>query len=412
MRLCLVTQEYPPDTALGGIGSQTMVKARGLAALGHEVDVLSAAGEGTADTTTEGAGGVAVHRIAPPDTEAPIYSPHVYGLAYSWTVCRELRRLEAHSRYAVVDFPDYAGEGFAFALDRDPEAWVPLVVSLHGSLAMLAEKIGWPEQSSDHYRVTHFMEDETIRAADGWLAASASIADFAARTYGVPRDAIAVVHGGVDTEKFSPGNNRAREAGGPGTGPTVLFVGNIALNKGLGTVVDSVLALHARHTGLRLVVAGTGDEDLAAELRDRAAAVGAGDALDFRGFVAHEQLPELYRTADVVAAPSQYEGGVGMVNLEAMASGKPVVGADAGGTPEAIIDGDTGLLVDDPDDVAATTTAIERLLRDGELRARLGRAGRARARDHFSMDAYARRVQDAYRDAQARSELRRREALE
>jgi starch synthase len=100
-----------------------------------------------------------------------------------------------------------------------------------------------------------------------------------------------------------------------------------------------------------------------------------------------------------------------MVNLEAMACGTPVVGANAGGTPEAVLDGRTGVLVDDADDVGATTAAIERLLLDRDLRARLGRAGRERVREHFSVDAYAKRVERAYREAQDRSELRRREAL-
>jgi glycosyltransferase involved in cell wall biosynthesis len=119
------------------------------------------------------------------------------------------------------------------------------------------------------------------------------------------------------------------------------------------------------------------------------------------GFVEHDELPALYRSADLFAAPSRYEGGLGLVYLEAMACGVPVIARAAGGAAEAIEHGRTGLLLE-RGDVEETTAAIGMLLSDPALRARMGAAGRERVLAHFTPAAYAERVLAAYERALAR----------
>jgi len=86
MKICLVSQEYPPETAWGGVGTQTWVKARGLARLGHEVHVLSRAANQEAGLRSEMADGVTVHRMQPPGFEFPIFGKPLYMLGYAWHV--------------------------------------------------------------------------------------------------------------------------------------------------------------------------------------------------------------------------------------------------------------------------------------------------------------------------------------
>lgn len=397
MRVCLVTQQYPPETARGGIGTQTWNKARALASRGHEVHVLSCT-SGAEPPREEAHGGVTVHRMRPPGVEFPVYSTSAYWLGYTWLVLRQLTRLMQSTSLDVVDFPEYGGEGFAYQLDRTPWNWVPVVVQLHAPLAMFAEHMGWPEKASEFYKVGTLMEGVSITHADALMACSANIADFTAAFYGVPLASIDVVHCGVDAEAFRPG----LENGHPGERPTVLFVGNIALNKGVRTVLEAVLKIRPRHPSIRLQIVGNGNDDLLQDLRSQVHKDGAEANVEFLGFVGRDGLPELYQDAHVFCSPAQYEGGVANVYIEAMASGCPVIASTAGGGPEAVTDGETGVLVP-PDDVEAVAAALHRVLSDEPLRGRMAVASRRRVEEYFAMGRYIDRVLAVYEKAIERS---------
>jgi glycosyltransferase involved in cell wall biosynthesis len=183
----------------------------------------------------------------------------------------------------------------------------------------------------------------------------------------------------------------------------VLFVGNVAANKGVMTACEAVLSLRERHPGLRLQILGTGDDDLIHDLQERARRENAADSIEVHGFVSvRERLPAFYRAADVVCSPAVHEVGVANVYIEAMAAGCPVVAADSGAAPEAIVQRETGLLVP-PDDVGATAAALHEILADAGLRERLGAAGRRRAEEYFAMDHYVARVLASYQRALVRS---------
>jgi glycosyltransferase involved in cell wall biosynthesis len=397
MNICLVSQEYPPETARGGIGTQTWNKAKTLARLGHSVHVLSsAAGEGP-DLRTEIEDGITVHRMAPLGQERgeefPIYNSPTYWLGYTWSVLRHLNKLMCSRAFDVIDFAEYGAEGYAYQLDRTPWNWAPVVVQLHAPLAMLARHIGWPEQDSDFYRVGTFMEGISIKLADGLMACSTNLADFTASFYGVPRESIDVVHCGVDAEAFRPWSE-----GAPASArPTVLFVGNIAANKGVETAFEAVLRLRSKFPAIRLKLLGKSDDGLQNDLLDRARAEGAASSVEFDGFVDRLQLPNFYRQADVLCLPSQHES-LGIVYLEAMACGCPVVATTAGGAPEAVVDGETGILVP-PLDVSAVRAALDLVLSDASLRRRMGEAGRKRVENYFAMDKYILRILAAYQKA-------------
>lgn len=408
MKICLVSQEYPPETAHGGIGSQNFNKARSLVKLGHEVTVLSAAGKVGADRRTEHADGITVHRIATPGTAFPVNHLQTYWVGYTWEIFRHLSDLLRETKFDLIDFAEYAAEGFAFQLDRASWNWVPVVVQLHGPVAMFSERIGWPERGSSFARVGACMEGESIRLADGLMACSANIADFTSGYYQIDRAAIDVVHCGVDSDAFSPGNRHALPPGPP----TVLFVGNLAENKGLNTVFQAVLNARAKFPDVVLRILGKGDTDLVKSFEQKAAAAGASKNIQFAGFVSNRaDLPRYYREATVFCSPAQHEVGVANVYIEAMGCGCPVIAANTGGAPEAVTDGVSGFLVP-PGDVAAMTRALETVLADRALRRRMGEAGRRRVDEYFAMDKYIGRVTSTYEKALGRSAEKRRQLEE
>jgi glycogen synthase len=390
MRVCLVSQEYPPGY-VGGIGTQTRVKAQGLLARGHEVEVLTAGHESGPPLSTRADAGVTVHALRPPGGRFAVHHTETYWLGYTWAVLGALRTLTEERAYDVIDFPDYGAEGLAFQLDREPESSTAVVVHLHGPLSMFSEQIGWPEAGDPLLRLGTFMEDMSIETADGLLAASRSVAELTARRSAIDPERIDVVAGAVDSDFFTPA-----PAGADGRdGVRLLFVGNVADNKGVRVVLNAFVRLAPDHPDLVLTIAGAAEEDAAAELRERATSAGVDERVELLGFVEHDRLPDLYRAADLFAAPSRYEGGLGLVYLEAMACGLPVVAAASGGSAEAVAQGETGLLVR-RDDVGETAQAIGTLLRDGDLRARMGAAARQRVLELFAPAPYAEKVEHAY----------------
>jgi len=205
-----------------------------------------------------------------------------------------------------------------------------------------------------------------LRRARLVICASNALAD-SARDLGART--VRVIPSGVDVP------DRVADAAEP---PEVLFAGRLSREKGILELVEAA-------NGMKLVVAGDGP------LRDR-----VPGAL---GFVPHHALGSLYERAAIVAVPSHREG-FGVVCAEAMAYGRPVVAGAVGGLLDLVADGETGLLVP-PRDVPALRGALERLVGDKELRARMGRAARERVREHFSWPAVTDATLAAYEEALA-----------
>ena len=404
MKIALVSQEFPPDTAHGGIGTQTWNKARWLGAHGHEVHVVSCVDGATRTAKLVQEGGVTVHRMVPPGNAFPVYETAAYWVGYTWSVLAELHGLMRAGPIDLIDFAEYGAEGFAYLLDRTVWNWAPVVVQLHGPLSMFVDRIGWPAPDSDLARVGIMMEDVCIHKADALMACSANIADFTAARHNVARAGIDVVHCGVDAETFQPAAARR------GDRPTVLFVGNINRHKGACTVFDAILRLRHKYPGLRLWLAGKPEGELTEELRSRIRSEGAEQTVELCGFIGRDRLHALYQEADIFCSPAQHEPGVANVFIEAMACGIPIVVSNSGGGAEAVVPGETGLLVP-PLGLEETTAALDRLLGDPALRARMGAAARRRAEQYFAMDRYMDRVLGVYRRAMATARERR-QALE
>ncbi|MCC6157213.1 MAG: glycosyltransferase family 4 protein [Deltaproteobacteria bacterium] len=167
----------------------------------------------------------------------------------------------------------------------------------------------------------------------------------------------------------------------------VLSVGRLVARKGFDTVIRALGDAGGRRGDTIYLVAGDGPDR--ARLESLAGECGVADRIVFAGRVEPEELRALYARCDVFVMPSRREGddieGFGLVFVEAGAFGKPVIGGDSGGVSEAVRDGVNGLLVD-PTDPVALRDALDRMLNDADLAARLGKGGRLLATTEFTFE--------------------------
>jgi glycosyltransferase involved in cell wall biosynthesis len=207
---------------------------------------------------------------------------------------------------------------------------------------------------------------------------------------GYPADRVVVVHNGVAVPAPA---DAVRPPEVPDGAPLLLHVGRLAPVKGQRELIEALPRL-ARRDAVA-VLAGRDLETggaYARELEALATELGVRDRVVLAGYRA--DVPALLAAADVFVLPSWIEG-LPLTVLEAMAAAKPVVATRVGGTPEAVVDGETGLLAE-PGDVGALARAVDALLADPDLARRLGEAGRLRVEERFSPAVMCDRVLDSY----------------
>jgi glycosyltransferase involved in cell wall biosynthesis len=258
--------------------------------------------------------------------------------------------------------------------------------NLQGRLAALPLRPGGMRLVA-HYHSAHddkrdeegtlTLERSLTAVTDRVIACSRAAGDHVAELLGVPPARLTVVPNAVDVARFADGDRAAARAalGIEDDRPVVALVGRIDPHKGQDDYVRAAPLVRAAHPdALLLLVGSTAKDDVAAPIRDLIAAEGAGDVVRFTGYV--DDMPGLYAAIDVLAAPSRSEG-FGLMLVEAMAAGVPIVASAVDAIPEVVGDG-PALLVP-PSDPAALATAINRVLADRDAAHAMAAAGRERA---------------------------------
>ena len=210
---------------------------------------------------------------------------------------------------------------------------------------------------------------------------------------------LAPLTGGVDVDTFRPDvdGSQVRRRYGLADRPVIVCVSRLVPRKGQDTLLHALpLVRHrVRDVALLLVGAGRYREQLSA----LAASLGVADSVVFTGGIAHDELPAHYAAGDVFAMPCRTRRagmdveGLGIVFLEASATGLPVLVGDSGGAPDAVLDGRTGFVVDGRS-VGAVADRLIQLLTDDALRARLGAAGREWVEREWRWDVLADRLRN------------------
>jgi phosphatidyl-myo-inositol alpha-mannosyltransferase len=355
----------------GGVQAHVTALADALRRVGHEVVVV---GPGPAGVGDGGAVGVGRPLAVP-------FNGSVAPIALSPLAARATRRALAAAQPDVVHVhePLVPWVGLAAATTAD----VPVVGTFHA----------W----SDDSRLYRAVRPVSRRVAEGLavrLAVSEAAADYHARALGLPVSRFQLVPNGVDVARFAEAEPFDHLV--DPDRPALLFVGRLERRKGLEPLVRAFTRLKTDRPELRLLVVGDGPERARCE-----GLLPAGLRADVRflGRVSDEDLPRYYATCDLAVAPSLGGESFGIVLLEAMAAGRPLVASDIPGYRTVASDGRQGRLVP-PGDPVALATALGALLDNPALRRAMADDGR-RTVAAYDWPRVAERVADVYRTARA-----------
>ncbi|HET6575600.1 MAG TPA: glycosyltransferase family 4 protein [Fimbriiglobus sp.] len=385
MRIGFYTPNYPGLTTDGGIGSYTRTLGRGLAEAGHEVHVLT-----PGDKPAASDGPVRVHFVR--TDHVPGVDRLLPGAGACWRTARALRRLVRDRRLDVVEVANWEGYGLLYMhLPR-----VPTVVRLYTSSRETQQIDGLVASRWLAWDVKR--ERWQARTADALVTHSDAHRRLMAEEVGVPPDRIRLIPLGIPV---FPAFVRPLLPPGP---PTVVYLGRLEHRKGTVELLQAIPKVLDAVPDAQFVLIGADrphcpdgrthaqflEQDFPPEVRRH---------VTLTGKLPQPDVDRWLQTADLFVAPSRYES-FGLIFLEAMRWGTPVVGTTAGGIPEVVEDGQSGVLVrpEAPNELA---TAVVGLLRDPGQRAALGAEGRRRAEREFSVERMASRVTALYEDLRA-----------
>jgi glycosyltransferase involved in cell wall biosynthesis len=362
MDVCLVSKMFPPD--IGGAETYAYELSNALARAGHNVDVftMEAATDGEIDIHEN----VSVTRLMKRRRLVTVDT-----VLFSLVARRNID-FEA---YDVVHGTLMPASTVSFTPGFGM-ADVPLIVTSHGT------SIGEMRSSDPHtyedYLMKYVFHPMNIvldsiagRFANRIIAISDHTQEQLVETYRFDNDRVSMIPHGVDNERFHPD-------AGPHPAPdsekfTILYVGRLGPRKGVDLAIESFAELDC--TDVELLIAGTGrHED---RLRDLTLRLGIADRVRFLGFVPSDELPALYVSSELFVLLSSYEG-YGLVLLESMACGTPVVASRVGGIT-TVVDGSSGVLVSR--DIESITNAIEKFIKRRDFYLESVSAAQTRARD-------------------------------
>ena len=357
----------PGGYAAGGMNVYIRETARHLARLGYSVDVFTRDDGSRPEVVSLGRGARLVSVVAGP--RQPLQKERIPGcLPEFLNGMRSFR--QRHDLHYDLLHSHYWHAGWVASL-LGPRWGAPHVTMFH-TLGEVKNRARLSEHEPD-LRIE--AEQRIAQSADRIICAGEHERQVLVNLYGADPDRTAVVPCGVDLRRFRPlDRDTCRRTLGLGDAPIVLFVGRVEPLKGIDILVEAMAQLERRDA--RLLVVG-GDAQAAGEvhrLQARAAALGIDDRVTFIGAVEQAQLPCYYNAADVCAVPSFYES-FGMVAVESMACGTPVIASRVGGLATTIRDGETSYLIPwrCPEPFAER---IDLLIENDELRRNLGRAAR------------------------------------
>jgi D-inositol-3-phosphate glycosyltransferase len=388
MRVAMVSEHASPLAALGGVdaGGQNVHVAALATALGRRgarVTVHTRRDSPDLPPVVDMAAGVKVHHVAAgPERAVPKDDllPHMAAFADVLFQQWEVERPDiVHAHFWM--------SGLA-ALWAARPLGIPVVMTFH-ALGRVKRRHQGPADTSPPERLR--AEEALVEGVDQVVATCADERG-ELEAMGADPARVAVIPCGVDLELFTPDGPVERRRGRP----RLVTVGRLVKRKG----VDDVIRALPHLPGVELVVAGgPAREDVAADpegcrLLQLAATLGVADRVDMRGRVPHHLLPPLLRSADVVACTPWYEP-FGMVPLEAMACGVPVVAAAVGGLNDSVVHEKTGLLVP-PRQPRKVAGAVSALLARPTWRAEMGAASVLRAGQRYSWAEIAARTEEVY----------------
>ncbi len=397
LRLALLSPE-PVEGATGGIGTYSIMLARGLAALGHRVHLVAPRGEMPAGI--EAKGDLSLHRLDLSERAKLPFGNRHWGLSlacWPWIrdASRAVRRIHESQALDLVEVPEWLAGGLLM-----PRS-IPLVIRLHTHAALVRRLNDRPDCLDQRLRAA--LEGMAMRRGDARLANSRALAEACSQDHHLLPSQIDVLRLGVDIERFQPGRPPTirEQLGIPGDDVVLCFVGRLERRKGIDILAHAFARLGAQQPKLRLVLAGGDTETLEGSAWEEVSrimqAAGLQDRVHWLGPLPSERIPEVYASSDALVAPSRMEP-FGRVFLEAMACGLPVIGTLAGGVPEIVTSERHGYLAL-PGSIDSLYVAMTALVSDEARRRRMGREARKHIESFYDQRRIARLTVEAYREA-------------
>jgi glycogen synthase len=387
LSICFVSQEYPPETGWGGIGSYVYEMANALTQRGHQVVVLSKA---TSQESHENIKGIHIYRILPINRLKEVYffwRFQKYFEGYRKSVAKKLVRIVKKHDIDIVEAPEARAELLWYQLVN--KQGPAIAIKLH-TPRWLVDKLACNRPGLWN-RLEYLAEKSSIRKAD--VAYSCSQALLHAGEKYFPKKNYTVIYNPINLLNINPGNND--------DGKTILFVGRLEWRKGVqvfGQVIPEVLR---KKSDINFVFLGPdsnwyGGHSLKEYILKQIPEE-MKNSVNFPGGVSRERVLEYLQQVSVCVFPSIWEN-FPYTCLEAMASGCAVVGSKNGGMTEMIEDGVSGILID-PEKPDEISDAILKLLSDKNLRQQIGQNAALRVREVFSTNRIVEQTLELYHQA-------------
>lgn len=392
MKIAYVHYEYPEETTGGGAGVYTHLMATSLAKRGHQVHVV-AMGKKSASTREEE--GVRVHRILPHTLylQKKGLSEYLRRLEYSYAVREKLFELAGAGKIDIVENHLIGAEMFLYCLGPI----TPVITHLSTTHRDVARCQNWVMTSD--LGLSMMLEDEVICRSQHLISSTHVQAEAVTRRFRIKKGKISVIPIGIPL----PVKNGVRRS----KGFQVLFIGRLERRKGVHTLIEAIPKVLKQEPAVTFSLLGA-DTYLGASAVEMEGNANASfkrqllmnlperywPKVQFLGYGDQKLHDQLLAGCDLFAAPSLYES-FGIVYLEAMAHGKPVIGCRAGGVVEMIKENKNGLLVP-PEDSEKLAEAILRLVRNPKLRQQLGSNGRRLVETRYTLDRMVDQTLEVY----------------
>ncbi len=352
MRICCWTERYWP--IIGGIAVLVSKLLCSLSNLGHEFVVVTGK-DGLDQPDYEEFNKVAIHRF-------PFHQLTANrDIASFAEVGRRLSRLRREFAPELIHMHGvFPGSMFYVVSLKNPQ--LPLLLTLHRCLSS-------PHRSEDTLLL------RVMRSARWVTGCSAAVLKEAQSVMPQLAGRCSVIYNGLPHPGITPPPL-------PMDPPQLLCLGRLSPEKGFDLAISAFARLAGDFPKLRMVLAGDGPART--DLEEQADTLALGDRIDFLGWVPSDSVFELISQATILVIPSRTEG-LPLVAIEAMLTERPVVATRVGGLPEAVEDGQTGLLVEE-DDLQGLVGAVAQLLENPSRAEQMGRAGRRRSLERFNWD--------------------------
>lgn len=385
MNVCMLTWEYPPRI-VGGISRHCEGLARELVKKGHAVHIVTLEFPGA--PLYEERDGVKIHRV-------PIELGHpnfiIWTLLFNHFMEKRIADISKNEKFDVIHAHDWLVA--SASISSKHYMGVPLVSTIHSTEVGRAQGL----HSQDSFLIDGFewwLTYESNRVIVTSYAMKREIEEH----FRLPSEKIDVIPNGIDVSKYEVDVKREEVKKRFGINPDekiILFVGRLVPQKGVEYLIMAAPKIFEQHPDARIIIVGNGW--IKDHLLNLASSTKYSHKITFLGFLNDQDLTELTLSSDVLVVPSIYEP-FGIVALEGMAAGVPVVASNVGGLAEIIEHGRTGFLAhrENPDSIAS---GINKILSDPEYAHRLAQNAKRKVYEVYSWEAVARRTIEVYRKA-------------